>query len=173
MRHALGEVEVPTVAQQSGGVLLLLQGQQQQELVTLQQGPHGLGFRQGHPVVLVEVSHEQDLANQRRQGRQVSQVRLAFGTKRKEKPADLMSGSTTWPLPGPPGGVVCRPDQHICQVRGPSPQLHGWRTQPAMCQLTLLACVAAARQTSRLLAALGAPGELGGGHLGREASELP
>lgn len=68
------------------------------------------------------------------------------------------------------GGLPTRPA--LCQVRGPSPQLHGGRRQPARCPLTLLACVAAARQTSHLPAALGAPGELGGGHLSREAAPL-
>lgn len=107
--HALGDVEVPAVAQQPGGVAPAPQGQQQQELVLLQQGPHRLGLGQRHPAVLVEVRREQDLAGQRGQGGQVAQVRLACGPGRKGDGGFRAGAGVALPDPRVPAGRAAQP----------------------------------------------------------------
>ncbi|CAG5867633.1 unnamed protein product [Menidia menidia] len=62
--HALRHVQVPAEAQQLGGVLLLVQGHHQEELVDVEESPDGLGLRQRHFAVLVDVGQSDDPVHQ-------------------------------------------------------------------------------------------------------------
>lgn len=60
----LGDVQVPTVPQQLGRVLLFMQGEHEQEFVELKQRPDGFGLCQGNLPVMVHVCHGDDPAHQ-------------------------------------------------------------------------------------------------------------
>lgn len=84
MAHALSHVQVPAKAQQLEGMLFLLQGYHQKELVDLEESPHRLGFRQGHLAVLVDIGQGDDTTHQGGERRLLSQVRLQGGQKEDE-----------------------------------------------------------------------------------------